>query len=231
MQSRDRNILAASESHFHFMRQKAGELWQKEDTTKGLLWWWTLSVLVVQPEAAVRGVLRGSVKDRVDKPFKFSVCIVLRVATHKIVLPLQCVGVLWGRGRPAVHLLATGPQGCAQDVLLRPRPFPGWKRAIDSCKAKAWAVIVTAGVEGGCRLQRWWLRGDPPCNALNYIKNLIQIWCSSTKCSVTHTPFHQLNQVWNMQHMARLDAAVEFGVCYDLVLDPFCLFPLRFAMV
>lgn len=111
---------------------------------KRLLWCWTLSVLVVQPEATVRGVLRGGVEDWIDKPFKFSVCIVLWVGTHKIILPLQCVGVLGGRGRAAGHLLAAGPQGCSQDVLLCPRPLPGWKCSVDSCDVSVQAFIQTA---------------------------------------------------------------------------------------
>lgn len=118
----------------------------KRTHNKHLLWCWTLSVLAVQPEATVRGVLRGSVQDRIDKPLKFRVCTVLRMGTHKIILPLQCGGVLGGRGRAAVHLLAAGPQGCAQDVLLRPRPLPGWKRPIYSCDARTQAFILTAGV-------------------------------------------------------------------------------------
>ena len=127
----------------------------KRTHNKCLLWCCrTLSVLVVQPEATVRGVLRGSVQDGIDEPFEFSVCAVLWVGTHKIVLPLQCVGVLGGRGRPAGHLLAAGPQGCAQDVLLRPRPLPGWKCTIDSCNARTPVFILTAEVTevmNGCR--------------------------------------------------------------------------------
>lgn len=59
---------------------------------------------------------------------------------HEIVLPLQCVGVLRGRGRPAAGLLAAGPQGCAQDVLLRPGPLPHRESPVDSCNAGTRAV-------------------------------------------------------------------------------------------
>ncbi len=68
------------------------------------------------------------------------------MGTHKIVLPLQRVGVLGGRGRAAVHLLAAWPQGCTQDVLLRPRPLPGWKCAVDSYNAGTRAFTPTAQV-------------------------------------------------------------------------------------
>lgn len=102
---------------------------------KCLLWCWTLSVLDVWVEAAVRHGLGGSVQDGVDKPLEFHVWIVLRTGAHKVVLPLQSVGVLGGRGRPAVRRFAAGPQSRPQDVLLCSRPLPRRKSAIDSWRS------------------------------------------------------------------------------------------------
>lgn len=114
-------------------------------------WVLSLSVLIVQREAAVRDIMifhRGVV-DRVDKPFKFSVCSVLWVSTHKIVLPLQSIGVLRGWGGPAVHLLAARLQRRLQDIFLSSRPLPDRKCTIDSCNADI------SCAESGVYLRLW----------------------------------------------------------------------------
>lgn len=82
----------------------------------------SLSVLAVgirQPDVRRRQLQHG-----VDEPGVLGVAVIVHLGADKVILPLQPVGIVGGRGRVAPCLPAVESQRCPQDVLLRLGALP-----------------------------------------------------------------------------------------------------------
>lgn len=83
---------------------------------------WSLSVLALgirQPEVRGRQLQHG-----VDEAGVLGVAVVIHLGADKVILPLQPVGIVGGRGWMASCPPAVESQRCLQDVLLRLGAFP-----------------------------------------------------------------------------------------------------------
>lgn len=92
----------------------------------------SLSVLVLgirQPDVRGRQLQHG-----VDEAGVLGVAVVIHLGAHKVVLPLQPVGVVGGRGRVAPCPPAVESQRCPQDVLLRLGALPHRDHPVHACR-------------------------------------------------------------------------------------------------
>lgn len=133
---------------------------------------WSLSVLVLgirQPHVRGRQLQHG-----VDEAGVLGVAVVVHLGAHKVILPLQPVGVVGGRGRVAPCPPAVEFQRCPQDVLLRLGALPhrnhpvhawhvthaGEKRILGSLQLTFMSLLevtrVTLGLDLGKGLQLVW---------------------------------------------------------------------------